>query len=318
MNIYRQMVGADVTIAGAKWRLREFFGITSNQVRKDSFVNDGTTGPFVLSGAPIALGSERVRVDTRDPDGNVTTSVGLGTGVDYILDYNTGQLFLTKPIPPLSTTGPTVLVIEYEQVSNDEFPTSVVMGSRLDYTQIKSLRVGMGIFSEDGTPSRHTGAVVDAAYVTRRLDVTAATAITNDSPRARPVNADDDPTAYRLRATYHPHPLVDVFGYFSRIGGAYDQPILSTSVPVFPISYGYLPVPSPLFAPRLVENIFQGLDGFPFLLQSKQDSYEWGLGTQIQGQEQGVSRLVGVDPVLLGRWRPAHQLRHRELAVRQA
>jgi uncharacterized repeat protein (TIGR01451 family) len=279
MNLQREVIGGDVTVTGDTWSWRAFAGVTRNEVRSDTFANDGTTGPFVLSRAPIALSSERVRVDTLDTDGDVTSSRGLATGVDYILDYGTGQLFLTKPVPALSATDQTVIVIEYEHVSNEEFPTAAIMGTRLEYKPIKTLRFGLSVLSEDST--RHTGGLVDAAYTTKRVDVSAAAAITDHSVRMKPVGVDDDPTAYRLRASVKPHPFVDLFGFMSRIGGAYDQPILSTTLPPTPISYGYLPNPTPTFMP-IVESIFQGLETFPFVLQPRRDSYEVGVGTLVK------------------------------------
>jgi hypothetical protein len=123
--------------------------------------------------------------------------------------------------------------------------------------------------------------------------VSAQAAITNHSPLPKSTNLDDDPTAWRLRATGHPHELVDVFGYFNRIGGAYDQQILSKQPIGLPIRYGYLPAPLPLLTPFVVQALYDGVDGFPFLLQPNPDTWEFGLGTQVHDPKNEWRANVG-------------------------
>ncbi|MEM6669823.1 MAG: hypothetical protein AAF661_11440 [Pseudomonadota bacterium] len=93
------------------------FGAESNQgFVKDEIPSDGTTGPYQLSQSPIVVGSETVRIETRDRfDGSIVVSeTPLARFTDYEIDYLTGELYLRAPLASTDVSfNPNFLVIDY-------------------------------------------------------------------------------------------------------------------------------------------------------------------------------------------------------------
>src|SRR5205823_3581891 len=71
MQEVRSFLGFDVNLWGKskRWTLRGFVGVSDTMPRLDRFPNDGSTGPFQLTGVPLLPGSDRVEIETIDSHG---------------------------------------------------------------------------------------------------------------------------------------------------------------------------------------------------------------------------------------------------------
>lgn len=277
----RSFVGLDVEFAGKRWAARAFLGGTDSLVRLEELENDGTTGPYQLGSIPLVPRTERAAVETRDATGRTIARQPLVPDTDYVLDYSTGQLFLAAPWPLLTPSGERyVFIIEYEYAPREELPVGVVTGARFDYRVSGNAAVGATFFSDDGDPDRRTAFGVDSRWRSDRLDIAGEAAISSEGTQLPGALPGDDPTALRVRSTYRPHDQVDLYGYLNRIGGGYGQRIDFRNRSPGAQSFGYLPPPSQsLITPPLVRSLFDGQREFPFILQSTQDRFEYGLGT---------------------------------------
>ncbi|MHB8844729.1 MAG: OmpA family protein [Nitrospirota bacterium] len=108
---------------------------------RDEFLGTGGSLYF-LRHQDILAGSERVRIEVRDKDSGIVTSVkNLAPTLDYAVDYLQGRVLLSQPLSPTAsdnllvagdTVGgnPVYLVVRYEYVPSSGDTNSMSLGGR--------------------------------------------------------------------------------------------------------------------------------------------------------------------------------------------
>ena len=108
-----------------------FFAKERGSVQHWSSRGNNTSGPYFLPYAPLIDGSEVVKVDEQ----------GMRFGVDYVLHYQTGELwFETAVNPPRIIPDTSVISVSYQSYRGQR-PASL-MGSRLEWHPTPKLALG--------------------------------------------------------------------------------------------------------------------------------------------------------------------------------
>ncbi|MEM9225437.1 MAG: hypothetical protein AAGA24_02905, partial [Pseudomonadota bacterium] len=153
----RQLSGLKIDYQGERTSLRAFAAETNQTFRKDELAADGTSGPYVLTRAPIIMSSETITIETRNrvrPD-EIRNIVTLSRYVDYDIDYTTGEVFFRAPVAASDATfNPNVIVVDYETTSTAE--RGLTAGGRLALRgRQEDVEVGLTLITEeDGTPDQ--------------------------------------------------------------------------------------------------------------------------------------------------------------------
>ncbi len=143
---------------------------------RDEFL--GTGGSlYYMRHQDILIGSERVRIEVRDKDSGIVTSVkNLTPALDYTVDYLQGRILLSQPLSPTAsdnllvtsdTVGgnPVYLVARYEYVPSSGDTNSMSLGGRTHVWLNDYVKLGI-TSSKDMDSENENG--LNAADVTLR------------------------------------------------------------------------------------------------------------------------------------------------------
>lgn len=139
----------------------------------------GTGGSlYYLRGQDVVIGSERLRIETRDRDsGIVLNTQYLAYGQDYEVNYTQGRVILREPLSSTSSnntivqTGslsgnPVYLVAGYEFTPSASEINNLTKGGRVSHWINDNLRVGVTAYDQDGSglDQTLTGVDITARY----------------------------------------------------------------------------------------------------------------------------------------------------------
>lgn len=135
----------------------------------------GTGGTlYYLRGQDVVVGSESVRIETRDRDSGIVLSTqNLTFGQDYEINYTQGRVILREPLSSNSSastivqTGslsgnPVYLVAGYEYTPSVTELNNLTKGGRVSHWVNDNIRVGASIYDQDGSGLDQTLSGVDA------------------------------------------------------------------------------------------------------------------------------------------------------------
>ncbi|MBM3499979.1 MAG: hypothetical protein FJX74_15070, partial [Armatimonadetes bacterium] len=96
---------------GPSFLFRTFQSKEKGLVRRQTFAGNNTSGPYFLTYTPVVEGTELVKVDEQP----------MRFGEDYILDYDTGQLYFEPPgKPPRLIASTSTISVSYQSATNYE------------------------------------------------------------------------------------------------------------------------------------------------------------------------------------------------------
>ncbi len=139
----------------------------------------GTGGSlYYLRGQDVVVGSEQLRIETRDRDSGIVLSTQYLTyGQDYEVNYTQGRVILREPLSSTSSnntivqTGslsgnPVYLVAGYEFTPSASEINNLSKGGRVSHWVNDHLRVGVTAYEQDGSGLDQTlsGADITARY----------------------------------------------------------------------------------------------------------------------------------------------------------
>ena len=113
----RSLSGLHTEFAGKQWSANAFAAKSAQGFVKDEMRGDGTSGLYRLSHVPLVIGSEKLRVESRDRfhTERVVESRTMTRFLDYSIDYERGELFFKEPILDRDTNfNPVFIIVEYE------------------------------------------------------------------------------------------------------------------------------------------------------------------------------------------------------------
>ncbi len=123
----RSQTGLKVDFGGERVAASAFAARTDLGVVRDQIAGDGTSGLYRLSRAPIVVGSDKLRLETRDRFNaeKLISARELSRFLDYRIDYDTGTLRFREPVPSRDADfNPVTIVVEYETPGNGTETTS--------------------------------------------------------------------------------------------------------------------------------------------------------------------------------------------------
>lgn len=181
LNYNRTLYGANAEYNGAA---TTSFG--ERKTEADAFAADpgsiasleefrGTGGSlYYLRGQDVVVGSERLRIETRDRDSGIVLSAQYLTyGQDYEVNYTQGRIILREALASTSTadtlvrTGalggnPTFLVAGYEYAPSVSDINNLTKGGRISHWFNDYFRFGGSIYDQDGSGLDQTLSGFDA------------------------------------------------------------------------------------------------------------------------------------------------------------
>lgn len=150
----RSLTGLKMDFGGERVAASAFAARSDLGVVRDQIAGDGTSGLYRLSRAPIVVGSDKLRLETRDRfNAEKLLSVReLARFLDYRIDYDTGTLRLREPVPSRDAEfNPVTIVVEYETPGNGTETTSA--GARVSVRNDDGRRELAATLVQDGSLS---------------------------------------------------------------------------------------------------------------------------------------------------------------------
>lgn len=141
----RTFNGAKAHYESTKDNADVFVTLTDRKVVQDEIRGQGISGYYFLGKSNIVMGTEKVRIETRDKRQNqiIISRAEKGRYGDYEIDYNQGTLFFKQPIPSIDSDGnPVYIIVTYEAITKTVTDYSYVMGVQGEKEIATGLRVG--------------------------------------------------------------------------------------------------------------------------------------------------------------------------------
>jgi uncharacterized repeat protein (TIGR01451 family) len=123
----RSLSGLRTDFAGEHVQVTGFAARTDTGLVQDELRGDGTSGLYRLSRSPIVIGSDKLRIETRDrfETSRVVDTRELSRFIDYDLDYERGTIFFKEPIESRDhELNPVFIVVDYEVRTGGEDQTA--------------------------------------------------------------------------------------------------------------------------------------------------------------------------------------------------
>jgi len=216
----RRLSGLKSIYEGEKLSFSAFASESNQGFNREELATDGTSGPFVLSSAPVLRNSETIAVETRDrfrPD-QVLSILNLVRFVDYDIDFDTGEIIFRQPISVTDTAfNPNVIVVEYETSAAVE--RNIIAGGRVAARALEGrVEVGATYIREEGsdvvTDAVSQLAGVDlTVQVDKYTEVHAEYAVTRNDSAAQAAGGADEADALLLEVIRRQEALT-VSAYF--------------------------------------------------------------------------------------------------------
>jgi uncharacterized repeat protein (TIGR01451 family) len=132
----RSLSGLRGDFAGDRVSVSGFAARTDTGLVQDELLGDGTSGLYRLSRSPIVIGSDKLRIETRDrfEITRVVESHELSRFIDYDLDYQRGTIFFKEPVHSRDQNlNPVFIVVDYEVRTggDDETAAGVRVSTKL-------------------------------------------------------------------------------------------------------------------------------------------------------------------------------------------
>ncbi len=135
-----------------------FATLTDRKVVQDEIRGQGISGFYFLGKSNIVVGTEKLRIETRDKLHNeiVLSRLEKSRFGDYEIDYQQGTLFFKQPVASIDVNGnPIYIVVSYEVTTTVATEYSYVIGAQGEKEIATGLRVG-GTVVHDRSNSNFT------------------------------------------------------------------------------------------------------------------------------------------------------------------
>ena len=122
-----------------------FATLTDRKVVQDEIRGQGISGFYFLGKSSIVVGTEKVRIETRNKLHNeiVISRLEKSRFGDYEIDYQQGTLFFKQPVASIDVNGnPVYIVVTYEATTNIATEYSYVVGAQGEKEIVTGLRIG--------------------------------------------------------------------------------------------------------------------------------------------------------------------------------
>ena len=135
-----------------------FATFTDRKVVQDEIRGQGISGFYFLGKSNIVVGTEKLRIETRDKLHNeiILSRIEKSRFGDYEIDYEQGTLFFKQPVASIDVNGnPVYIIVSYEATTTVATEYSYVVGAQGEKEIVSGLRVG-GTVVHDRSNSNFT------------------------------------------------------------------------------------------------------------------------------------------------------------------
>jgi hypothetical protein len=146
----RRLTGASGRFGDDKITVEGFGASTDQQVVRDVFESDGTSGPYLLSRSPVVAGSEAVFLEVHDRfrTDEVLSRRVMRRDADYSLDPYSGTILFRSPIAAFENgLDPVRVVVLYEATGSGD--DQLAVGGRVSLQATKSFDLGASAIVEE-------------------------------------------------------------------------------------------------------------------------------------------------------------------------
>ncbi|MFA6539983.1 MAG: hypothetical protein WCT99_00120 [Bacteroidota bacterium] len=147
-----------------------FVTLTDRKVTQDEIRGQGISGYYFLGKSNVVVGTEKVRIETRDKRHNevILSRYDKSRFGDYEIDYEQGTLFFKQPVPSIDESGnPVYIVVTYEATTTNAADYSYVTGVQGEKEIVNGLRIG-GTAVLDKSNSDFTLVGANAKYALKK------------------------------------------------------------------------------------------------------------------------------------------------------
>ncbi len=169
LDLDRRVTGMRVEYEGENFRVLAFGAEVDQRFIVDRIALDGTSGPFKLTSGGIVKNSESLRIVTvsRNDATEELNEEALTAGIDYVLDQNTGKVFLRRPVPAFTAEfDRNVLVVEYE--TDGDVEKGLLLGARAEADITESITVAASLLRAENLNGYEVDATVFEADISYR------------------------------------------------------------------------------------------------------------------------------------------------------
>ncbi|MEO1405475.1 MAG: hypothetical protein AAFV54_03165, partial [Pseudomonadota bacterium] len=210
----RRLSGLRSVYETEKTSFSAFVADTNQGFTRDEIAADGTSGPYILTSAPLIRNSERIFIETRNrfrPD-EILSVVNLTRFVDYDIDFDTGEVIFRRPVDATDNGfNPNVIVAEYE--ASEAISRSINAGGRAARRLFNgNLEVGATYIREEGDNTSADAvsqlAAIDlTAFIGRSTEIHAEYARTRRDDAAEEADSAEDADAVLLEVIHRQEAL---------------------------------------------------------------------------------------------------------------
>ena len=172
----RRLSGFKSVYEGDRFQVLTFAAEADQQFQRAEFAAVQGIGPYDLNVTDVVRGSETVSLVVRDRErlDTVLSETVLARFVDYVVDYETGEVRLQRaPDPTDAAFNPTFLVVDFETDAAD--PGTITAGGRVSVTLLDDkVEVGISAVHEEGGAVETSGDLLalDArAQITDEIEI---------------------------------------------------------------------------------------------------------------------------------------------------
>jgi len=227
----RSLTGAKIEkdIANSKITV---FGASTRQISaRDDIPGRDVCGPYYLTHYPIIVGSEKIRIETRDDKNlQIFSFQEKEKDKDYSLNYDTGRLIFEKPIPSTEGSGVRYYIVvfyEYIPIGNDYKHT--LYGIRGVTKLYNNLKLGTTYIKEEQSPTDYHLYGVDGSFSPKKTFTIKAEYARTDG-NLEILNPKDNNSAYLIETlSSHSDDRCKVKTFYHQVGANFSNKIEATS-----------------------------------------------------------------------------------------
>lgn len=207
----RTLYGVKAVHESKTWNITSFGSLTDRKVVQRELRGTGLSGMYDVGNINITVGSEKVRIETRDRFQSqvLLKQSDLYRFSDYEIDYAQGTIFFKQPVPAIDAFGnPVYIVISFEAYDNRD--KSILAGGRFEHQITDGLTMGVSGVVEEQQPSNYSLVGGDVKYtVGEKFSVSSELGLSNHFTGVG--------RAYKIESDIKPISELTLRGYYRNV-----------------------------------------------------------------------------------------------------
>ena len=210
------------------------FGSSSQLVAvREEIKGEGVGGPYYLKNYPLAPYTEQITIELHHLEHNYIISYEeKNRDLDYTIDYQTGRIVFTKPIPSQSIEGnPYYIVVNYQYYPIEKKNHHYIYGFRGTIEPLSNLTLGSTYLTEEQAPQDYQLFGVDLSFrLSNRFSISSEYAFAKGDLLSKSYSAKVDKHAYTVQVILKPMQRLNLKTFYRQIGVGFDNDVRSISL----------------------------------------------------------------------------------------